>query len=50
MYLCSTTKLIGDTVHKQIYYIHFEITGDPSNLTSPHWYDLFINYTIFSCK
>ena len=29
-----------------IYYIHFEISGDPCNLTGSRWCDLFKNRTI----
>ena len=30
------------------YYIRFEITGDPCNLNSSHWYNILTNGTI-SC-
>ena len=37
-------------VHFGIYYIHFEITGDPSNLIGSQQGDLFTNRTIFCSK
>ena len=33
-----------------IYYIHFEITGDPCNLIRPQQCDLFTNRTILGSK
>ena len=35
---------------KNLYYIHFRITGSPSNLSGSHWCDLFTNRTIFRSK
>ena len=34
----------------KIYYIHFEITGDPCNLIGSQQYDLFTNHIIFCSK
>ena len=33
-----------------IYYIHYEITGDPCNLIGPQKCDLFMNRTILGSK
>ena len=33
-----------------LYYIHFEITGDPCNLIGPQQCDLFTNRTILGSK
>lgn len=30
-----------------IYYIYFELNGDPCNTIGPHWCDTFTNRTIF---
>ena len=38
------------TADKIIYYIHFEITGDPWNLIGSQQCDLFTIHTIFSSK
>ena len=41
---------VGQTGDNALHYIHFEIIGDPCILIGSHWYDLFVNRTIFALK
>ena len=42
--------LLNTCSYYAIYYIHFEITGDPCNLIGSQQCDLFQNYTIVCSK